>query len=285
MKEMVVISGKGGTGKTTITSALAGLGPPKVLADCDVDAADLHLIMHPEVQETHEFISGELPEIDYDLCTQCEVCRESCRFEAISPDIQIIKENCEGCALCYHVCPVEAIRMNPRLCGHWYTSKTRFGPMVHASLGIGEENSGKLVTTVRQVSHQLAEENNYNFVLVDGSPGIGCPVIASLTNADLTLIIAEPTISAVNDLYRVRELTQYFRIQTLAIINKADINQGLVQEIYSFCSQNDIPVVGELGYDVRFTQAQIKGQTINEYDTGGLGKKMDQIWSKIESFL
>jgi MinD superfamily P-loop ATPase len=157
--------------------------------------------------------------------------------------------------------------------------------MVHASLGIGEENSGKLVTTVRQVSHQLAEEHNYDFVLVDGSPGIGCPVIASLTNANLALIVAEPTISAVNDLYRVRDLTKHFQIMTLAIINKADINPELVQEIHTFCKENDITIVGELGYDIRFTKAQIKGQTINEYDPDGLGGKMQQIWTNIESCL
>ncbi len=285
MKELVVISGKGGTGKTSIVSALAGLGPSKVLADCDVDAADLHLIMHPEVLESYEFISGELAEIDPDLCTGCGECIEYCRFKAIDSNFRVMKEHCEGCALCFHVCPVNAVQMHSRMCGYWYKSKTRFGPMVHASLGIGEENSGKLVTTVRKASQTLAEEKDYELVLVDGSPGIGCPVIASLTNADIALLIAEPTVSAIHDLHRVWELTHYFQIKTLTIINKVDINVQLVEEIRSFCEQNDIPIVGELAYDQRFTKAQIQGYSVLEYDPKGLGEKFEGIWKNIERYL
>ena len=285
MKEIVVISGKGGTGKTTITAALAGLGPDKVIADCDVDAADMHLIMNPDIQLTHDFFSGELAHIDPEACTQCGECREMCRFGAISPQLQVLPEHCEGCALCYHVCPVQAVHMQERLCGQWYESTTRFGPLVHASLGIGEENSGKLVTTVRKASQAEAEEKGYEVVLVDGSPGIGCPVIASLTNADVALLVGEPTVSAVGDLHRVSELTAHFGIKTMALINKVDINPELVQELKDFCLDKKIEIVGELPYAPAFTQAQLQGQTICEYDPQGLGQTMAGIWTRIESCL
>lgn len=282
MKEIVVISGKGGTGKTTITASLAGIIPSQVLADCDVDAADMHLVTDPETEATHEFYSGELPEIDSEKCIQCGTCREYCRFGAINENFQIEKENCEGCALCYHVCPEEAIQMYPRLCGHWYESRTRFGPMVHAALGTGEENSGKLVTTVRKAAHNIAEQQGCETVLVDGSPGVGCPVIASLTNASLAVIVGEPTVSAIGDLKRVCELTDFFKIPSLAVINKADINRELVGEIENFCNENQIPVVGKLNYDPIFTKAQIQGKSVYEYDPYGQGEKLVQIWSRIE---
>ncbi|MFO7800746.1 MAG: ATP-binding protein [Desulfovermiculus sp.] len=285
MKEIVVISGKGGTGKTTVTAALAGLGPEKVIADCDVDAADMHLIMNPEIQTTHDFYSGELARIDPETCTQCGECREMCRFGAISEDFQVLAEHCEGCALCSHVCPVQAVHMHERLCGQWYESTTRFGPLVHASLGIGEENSGKLVTTVRKASQSTAEEKNFELVLVDGSPGIGCPVIASLTNADVALLVGEPTVSAIGDLHRVSELTAHFGIKTLALINKVDINPELVQEIKDFCAEQKIEIVGELPYAPAFTKAQLQRQTVCEYDPQGLGATMADIWTRIQSCL
>jgi MinD superfamily P-loop ATPase len=285
MKEVVIISGKGGTGKTSIVSALAGLGPKKVLADCDVDAADLHLILNPEVRETMQFISGELPEIDKDLCIECGECLEHCKFGAISEDFQVIKENCEGCGVCAFVCPTEAARMYPRHCGEWYISDTRFGTMVHASLGIGEENSGVLVTTVRKKAGALAEEQGVNLVLVDGSPGVGCPVIASLTNADAAIVVAEPTVSAEHDLHRVCELTEHFGIQTMAVINKSDINEHISGTIENYCQERKIPVLGRLPYDSRFTQAQIKKQNVLEFDPKGLGVKMESIWEKMRQEL
>jgi len=283
MKEIVVISGKGGTGKTSVVSGLAAVGQEKVLADCDVDAADLHLIMHPEIRESHRFISGEMASIDRDRCTGCGLCHEYCRFQAVSPDYRIMEEHCEGCALCSHVCPEGAVTMHPRYCGDWYISRSRFGPMVHASLGIGEENSGKLVTTVRKEAHRVAEEMGYDLVLVDGSPGIGCPVIASLTNADLALLVAEPSVSALGDLERVSELTGFFGIPSRCVINKADINPELTERIESFCRRRSIQVVGKLAYDERFTQAQIRGQTIVEFDADGLGREIQTIWSAIEN--
>jgi MinD superfamily P-loop ATPase len=285
MKEVVVISGKGGTGKTSVVSALAGLGPDKVLADCDVDAADLHLILEPSIRETHEFWSGEMASIDPDLCVECGECLTHCHFGAISDTFQVIPEHCEGCGVCAHVCPAGAAIMTPRMCGHWFHSDTRFGPMIHAELGIGEENSGKLVTTVRQASHNLAEKLGRNLVLVDGSPGIGCPVIASLTNADVAIIVAEPTMSAVHDMQRVYELTHHFGVKTLTVINKANINPTLVMEINEYCRNKDIPVIGTLPYDTAFTEAQIKGKTICEHDPEGTGKLLTEMWNKLEKYL
>ncbi|MDY7000538.1 MAG: ATP-binding protein [Thermodesulfobacteriota bacterium] len=285
MKELIVISGKGGTGKTSILAALASLGPKKVLADCDVDAADLHLILHPEILETFEFISGKEASIDPDLCVGCGICAEHCVFEAISPDFQVIPEHCEGCGVCAFMCPEGAASMSPCSCGFWYKSQTRFGPLVHATLKMGEENSGKMVSTVREAARSLAEEKGVDLVLVDGSPGIGCPVIASLSNIDLAVLVAEPTISAVHDLKRVFELTQHFKIPALVLVNKVDINPELVKEIHAYCRENDIPVLGEIPYDQKFTQAQIAGQAITEFDPQGLGKDMERIWEKIEKHL
>lgn len=285
MKEIVIISGKGGTGKTSITAAFAGLGPDKIMADCDVDAADLHLVLSPKVQEENDFISGELALIDPQTCTQCGLCQEKCRFEAISTDYQVKKENCEGCALCLHVCPAEAIKMEPRLCGQWFKSQTRFGPLIHATLGIGEENSGRLVTLLRKQAHDLAEKLGKDMVLVDGSPGIGCPVIASLTNTDLALVVTEPTISGVSDLKRVCSLTRHFKIKTLVLINKADLNPGLAEEIKTFCLAEEIPLIGCLPYATNFTQAQIKKQNIVEFDPQGIGKKVKEIWQEVEKHL
>jgi len=285
MKQLVVISGKGGTGKTSVVSGLASIGPKKVLADCDVDAADLHLIMHPEIKDRHDFLNGERPEINPELCTQCGLCVEHCKFDAISDEFRIMPEKCEGCGVCSYVCPVEAVSVSPRLCGQWFRSETRFGQMIHAELGIGEENSGKLVTTVRNASAEVGEEIGAELVLVDGSPGVGCPVIASLTNADLAVFVAEPTISAIHDLKRVHKLTEHFRIPSMTIINKCGINAEKEQEIRTFCAEKNILLAGELPYDTIFSKAQLAGQSAVEYDPDGMGKKIEAIWTKMEANL
>ena len=285
MQEIVVISGKGGTGKTSVLSALASLGPSKILADCDVDAADLHLIMHPRIQKQEEFISGELARIDTDTCTECGLCREYCRFDAIDESFRIWEQDCEGCALCYHVCPSGAVRMEPRFNGYWYVSETRFGTMVHAALLPGAENSGKLVTTVRSEAREIAEEQNIDLILTDGSPGIGCPVIASLSRTNLAVIVAEPTLAAVSDLKRVQELTAYFSIPSGIVINKADINESLSDEIERFAKDKDLPLLGRIPYDEKITRAQIEGKTITEYDPSGLGEHMHRIWDGIQERL
>ncbi|KAB1443688.1 4Fe-4S binding protein [Pseudodesulfovibrio senegalensis] len=285
MKQLVVISGKGGTGKTSITAALAGFGPKKVLADCDVDAADLHLVLHPKKLESIDFYSGQLATIDPDLCIQCGICADHCRFDAISRDFSIIKEHCEGCGVCEFVCPQGAAIMEERMCGYQYVSETRFGTMVHAELGIGEENSGKLVTSVRKRAKEIAEEQGAEMVIVDGSPGVGCPVIASLSDVDACLLVAEPTVSAVHDVKRVHELTTHFKIPCVAVINKCGVNPDLENELREFCKESNVPVLGSLAYDTAFTEAQIHGQTVAEYAPDGLGKDIAGMWGRLAQYL
>ncbi len=285
MKQVVVLSGKGGTGKTSIVAALGGLGPKKVLADCDVDAADLHLILHPEILDQQDFISGEIPSIDSSLCTSCGLCLENCRFDAISENFTVIHEHCEGCGVCEFVCPAGAVTMNPRNCGKQFRSRTRFGTMIHAELGVGEENSGKLVTSVRNDAKEWAQKESAELVLVDGSPGVGCPVIASLTDTDAALFVAEPTVTAIHDLKRVYELTRHFDIPAMTLINKTGINPENEEELLSFCRKNNIPLVGSLPYSQAFSLAQIQGKTIVEYDPEGLGKLIIEIWNNIDSNL
>ncbi len=281
MKEIVVLSGKGGAGKTSTTAALAGLGPDKVLVDCDVDAADLHLVLAPEIQETRDFLSGEIAAIDPERCTECGLCAESCRYDAISDDFRVIREQCEGCGVCHFVCPAEAVDMSIRHCGHVYRSETRFGPMVHAALGVGEENSGKLVTDVRNSARDLAESLGIDLILSDGSPGIGCPVIASLSNADLVLLTAEPTLSAVGDAKRVLDLVDHFRIPAVALLNKSDINPELGDDFVDYCGGRKVPLIGRLPYDQTFTMAQIEGKTAHEYDPDGIGALFPSIWERL----
>ncbi|MFW5488647.1 MAG: ATP-binding protein [Desulfovibrio sp.] len=285
MKTIVIISGKGGTGKTSVTAALSGLGPKKVIADCDVDAADLHLVLKPQTTTAHDFYQGETASIDPTVCTQCGQCREHCRFGAISDDFAVREEHCEGCGVCAFVCPVQAATMAPAHCGWWYTSETRFGPMVHAALKIGAENSGKLVTTVRTEGDAIAEQIGAELVLVDGSPGVGCPVIASLTGADLALIVTEPTTAAKHDFERVLELTHHFKIPAATVINKTGINPDVEKELENLCAKQDIVLAGRLPYDTAVADAQIHGRTICEHDPDGLGKNIQAIWNTLEKQL
>ncbi len=282
MQEIVVISGKGGTGKTSLVSGLAATGSRQVLGDCDVDASDLHLIMGPEILQTHEFISGQQAQIDPETCTDCGLCLAYCRFQAISEVYLVMKEHCEGCALCFHVCPESAISMHDRHCGQWFSSRTRFGPMIHASLGIGQENSGKLVSIVRRESQQMAQEKEAENVLADGAPGVGCPVIASLTNADMALLVTEPTRSAFADLRRVFDLTRHFKIPCLAVINKADLNPDITLEIERFCLEYGLGAAAKLPYDQDFTKAQILGRSIVEYHPEKWTRPMQDIWDLIK---
>jgi len=282
MKEIVVISGKGGTGKTSLVAGMAASGPSKVLADCDVDAADLHLVLDPRVEATQEFISGELASIDPQLCSACGLCLNYCRFGAITQDFRIIPEYCEGCALCYHVCPENAVRLSQRRCGEWYRSQTRFGPMIHAHLDIGQENSGKLVTLVRKESQRVAQDKGLGTVLTDGSPGVGCPVIASLTNASMVLLVTEPTVTAFADLRRVLDLTAHFQLPCLGIINKADINPELTRAMENFFHHRRVDLLSTLSYDPDFTRAQILRQSVVEYNPEKWSSAMDHIWRAID---
>ncbi|MFH1875192.1 MAG: ATP-binding protein [Pseudomonadota bacterium] len=264
-KTIVIISGKGGTGKTSITACLALLAKKAVLADCDVDAADLHLLLSPKIQEEKPFISGEQALIDPEKCINCDKCRRACTFSAINETYAVNPIDCEGCAACTLVCPVNAITMIPSECGKSFISETRAGPMAHAKLFPGKENSGKLVSLVRSKAQELAKQNNANFILVDGPPGVGCPVIASIGNTDIALIVTEPTVSGVHDLKRALQLTQHFKINSAVLINKSDINEQISTEIEDFCNSQNIIIAGKIPYTTEFVKAQLAGQTIIEY--------------------
>ncbi len=290
MKEIVVISGKGGTGKTSISASFAHLGGKDVVvADCDVDAADMHLLMMPDFAEEEDFFSGEIARIDQDACTQCGKCAEVCRFEAI-PVINgkyIVEPlDCEGCGYCPRVCPTDAIVMEEQNVGKWYVSGIKTGSiMVHARLGIGAENSGKLVAKVKNEAKRIAEETGKKIVIVDGSPGVGCPVVSSLSGADFVILVTEPTVSGLHDLKRVYELVKKFRIKAGCIINKSDLNLQMTDEIESYLEQENIISLSHLPYDEAFTRAMTMGQTIVEYDENGLNKTIVETWSSIKQII
>jgi len=282
MKELVIISGKGGTGKTSILAAFAALANNKVLCDADVDAADLHLVMNPKVQKHHTFQAGHLAIIDHDKCTACGLCRMLCRWNAISEDYKVDPIECEGCGVCVYFCPEEAIDFPVNTCGEWFISNTRFGPMVHARLGIAEENSGKLVTLVRQEAKKLAEEKDLDLILPDGPPGIGCPVIASIGGASRVLIVTEPTVSGKHDMVRVAQLAAHFQVPGMICVNKFDLNPHETRIIEEVAREKDLAVLGRIPFDPVFTKAMVQGQTIFEYNTNSeAGNAVRQIWEKL----
>ncbi len=281
MKQLTIISGKGGTGKTSITAAFASLAKNAVLADCDVDAADLHLILKPKIKKTIGFHGLNIAHIDKDRCIDCKKCYESCKFDAIDEEINLIKESCEGCGVCEYVCPVDAITMKERDSGFAYISDTRFGPMAHAMLKTAEEASGKLVTVVRNNAKTLAEKKKKDLVIIDGPPGIGCPVIASLTGVDLVLIVTEPTLSAIHDLERILGVAHHFNIPAIVCINKYDINKDNAEKIENYCKSNNIDVVGKLPYDNIVTDAMIHEQNVIEFSDGDLADRIVEMWDKI----
>jgi MinD superfamily P-loop ATPase len=284
MKEVVVLSGKGGTGKTSIVGSLAALAENKVTVDCDVDAADLHLLLQPEIRSENEFWSGQTAVIDESKCTGCGLCEQLCRFSAIH-DFMIDSASCEGCGFCSHICPVEAITMEDNLAGKWFISDTRFGPLVHARLGIAQENSGKLVAEVRQQAQKLTEERDIDLIISDGPPGIGCPVISSLSGTDLALLVTEPTLSGQHDLERVIEVCHHFRIPALVCINKCDINEGNTRRIREYCRGEGLEIVGEIPYDSKVTEAMIRGKTVVEFCSNGPARRIKQMWQKISNHL
>ncbi len=292
MKEIVIISGKGGTGKTSLTASFALLTSNSVLVDCDVDAADLHLILTPYNSITHDFYSGNIAVIDQDKCQKCNKCRQICRFNAIrrQPDeiggeYSVNPLACEGCGVCVYFCPAKAISFPERNCGEWYISDTRNGKMVHARLGIGAENSGKLVSLIRQKAKETALENSNDLIIIDGPPGIGCPVIASLTGTDLVIIVTEPSLSGQHDLKRVLKLTKHFGIKALLVINKWDINPEMTEKIENQALENDVITLGRIPYDSVFTTAQVNGKAVVEMPDSDVVENIRSIWTKIYSFL
>jgi MinD superfamily P-loop ATPase len=283
MKELVVLSGKGGTGKTSLVGALAALVPNKVLCDADVDAADLHLLLQPEVRERHDFSAGHKAVINAERCVQCQECLDWCRFGAITPSLEINPLLCEGCGVCWYLCPAQAIDFPDNHCGEWYISSTRFGPLVHARLGIAEENSGKLVALVRQQARQLAEEQSLAWILTDGPPGIGCPVIASLGGASGVLIVTEPSIAGRHDLERVAALAGHFHLPVSVLVNKADLHWDTAQDISIFCREQGYGFLGYLPFDPDFTRAQVEGKTIMEYNNKKLQALLSEVWTQLQS--
>jgi len=264
MKQITILSGKGGTGKTTVAASFAALSRNAVFADCDVDASNLHLLLNPEVEETIEFTGLKLAVIDPSKCIQCGLCEEKCRFDAIH-GFEVDPIHCEGCGVCVHVCPAEAIDFVDRVCGHAYISRTRYGPMSHARLKPGMENSGKLVTLVMQNAKKLAEEGSRDLVIVDGPPGIGCPVIASLSEIDYGLVVVEPTLSGIHDLKRALKLLDHFKVEPLVCINKYDLNEENTAEIGEFCAEEGVAVVGLIPFDPEVTRAMVAGLPVVEY--------------------
>ena len=295
MKELVVISGKGGTGKTSVVAALASLAGRCVLVDCDVDAADLHLIFEPKVIRREDFTGGGKARIKPGHCTACGKCEELCRFDAIyfdgpgngrvSRTFRVEATACEGCGVCADYCAENAIEFAPAICGQWFVSETRCGPMVHAKLGIAAENSGKLVTQVRRTAQQVALNQGLKLILCDGSPGIGCPVIASLTGASLALFVVEPTVSGLHDFCRVAQLAARLDVPGLLAVNKADLNEDLAEELEATAVKHAIVLAGRIPYDREVTRAQIARKTVVEASDGPAARGIRQVWSVVEEQL
>jgi len=310
MKQLVILSGKGGTGKTTVAAALAHLASqelPIVLADADVDAANLELVLDPTKREEHDFTGGQLAVIDPDKCTACGVCAEVCRFEAIfemgrrgdketrrlspllplsvSPPLTVDPLACEGCAACFYQCPEEALRMEEQVAGRWFRSNTRFGPLFHAHLFAGQENSGKLVTLVKQQARLRARDAGAKLLLVDGPPGIGCPVISASAGANMALLVVEPTVSGVHDLERIMSTTDHFGVPSLVVINKADLNPARAGEIAAFCEGRGVPIVGQVPFDTVVTQAMVQGQPVTAYADGPVTEELRRVWEQVREAL
>ncbi len=280
MKQITIISGKGGTGKTTITASFAALAHNPVIADCDVDAADLHLLLNPRIRIKQEFRGSKEAVIDEAKCTDCGLCEDACRFDAIVGHT-IDPFSCEGCGVCVYVCPENAITLKEKIAGYAFISETQYGPMVHARLNIAEDVSGKLVAHARNEARKIAENEGREIILIDGPPGIGCPVIASLSGVDIALIITEPTMSGLHDLKRIWRVARHFGIESLVCINKYDLNEENTNRIIEFCRINGITVVGKTLYDPIVTKAMIAGKPLVEFSDGEVSRDIKKIWNNV----
>jgi MinD superfamily P-loop ATPase len=290
MKELVIISGKGGTGKTSLTASFAYLaGENAILADYDVDASDLHILLEPKIKKAYQFYGGKKADIINEKCIGCGRCQEICRFNAIRKignKFKISKIDCEGCGYCYRICPTDAIEFKDNLSGEWYISKSRFSStLIFAKLGIAEENSGKLVSKIKQEAQRLSKERNKELLISDGAPGTGCPVIASLSNANYVLIVTEPSLSGFHDLKRILELVKHFGYSAGCIINKYDINEKITKEIEIFSHNNELEIIGKIPYSDSFPKSLVLKQTVIEYDKSDIGKTVERCWSKLQTKL
>ena len=289
MKEVVVISGKGGTGKTSIAASFAVLAEGAVMADCDVDAADLHLVLSPQITQRTVFISGHEARIRADDCDGCGICEQTCRFDAVCQHARqdgvvtytIDPVACEGCGACVRYCPRCAIDFSERQCGEWFISQTRCGPMVHASLFAAAENSGKLVSLVREKARSVATESGRDLVLIDGSPGIGCPVIASIAGVSLALVVTEPTVSGLHDLERITQVTAHFGVPTCVCVNKWDLNPEMAERITSLARERGLTLAGRVRYDRAVTRAQLEAQSLVEYSADGAASDVHALWREV----
>jgi len=281
MKEVVVLSGKGGTGKTSIVASLASLAKSKVMTDCDVDAADLYLLLQPVTQQRQEFWSGQKAVVDEDRCTRCGLCQEVCRFDAINDEFQVDPISCEGCGFCCNVCPEEAITMQENLSGHWFISETRYGPLVHARLGVAQENSGKLVALVRQKARLVAQKQGLDYIISDGPPGIGCPVISSISGTNLAVIVTEPSLYGMHDLDRVIGVCHHITVPVIVFINKYDLNEDNSRQIESYCYNQGIEIASKILFDNVVTEALVQGLPVVEYSQNKVSHQIDKLWQAI----
>jgi len=288
VKELVILSGKGGTGKTTVAASFAHLAESKVMVDADVDAANLELVLSPQAKEKHEFRGGKVAIIEPARCSACGRCAEVCRFQAlqeVDEEYLIDPIACEGCAVCYYECPSEAIRLDEPVSGYWFISDTPCGSLAHAQLRPAQENSGKLVTIVKQKARQLAVARECDLIIVDGPPGIGCPVIAATAGADLVLLVTEPTVAGVHDLERVLSTVAHFGVQALVCINKYDLNPDISRIIVEDCAARGLPLVGYIPFDKAVTEAMVQGRTVVSYSQGQASQAIARLWMETKRFL
>lgn len=286
MKEVTIISGKGGTGKTSLVATFASLAQNHILCDADVDAADLHLIMNPKILEQYDFTGGREAIVDHDKCTECGLCRQYCRWEAIDESYTVDSILCEGCGVCVYFCPEKAIDFPIKTCGEYYISETRLCPMVHARLGIAEENSGKLVTQVRKTARDLAKKKGMGLIITDGPPGIGCPVIASIGGSSAVLVVAEPTVSGIHDMDRVLDLAAHFGVPAALCINKYDLNVAISEKVREYAEKKSIGFMGAIPFDPAFIHAMIHAKTLLEYDSNSpAAKSAIELWRNFLQFV
>jgi len=283
MHEIVIISGKGGTGKTSLAGCFAVLAEDKVIADCDVDAPDLHLLTEPRIIQEEEFRGGVVASIDLDKCVQCGLCRDNCRFGAISEAWQVKEHSCEGCGVCYHVCPENAVALEEGVNGKWFISETKYGPMVHALLLPGRENSGKLVALVRNQAKVLAKQRSLSLIIVDGAPGVGCPVISSVTGADHVVVVTEPTLSGVHDMKRALQLVKGFHVPCSVVINKYDINPQVTESLETTCREESASLLGVIPYDDSVIRTMVLGVPVVENGSSPAADAIQKIWSRLQS--